>query len=161
MSSLHQHSPTAADKDARLAQLTAWLASLDLVDVGSLRPASSDASFRRYFRLDVVPALRAKLGDTLVAMDAPPERENVPAFIHVDGLLFDAGVTVPAIVARKVEDGFLLLSDLGTTTYLQRLDADNALLHVLGRGRRADQVPAAAASPACCRNSTAPSCCAK
>jgi aminoglycoside/choline kinase family phosphotransferase len=50
----------------------------------------------------------------------------VPAFIHVDGLLFDAGVTVPAIVARKVEDGFLLLSDLGTTTYLQRLDADNA-----------------------------------
>jgi len=126
MSSLSQHSPAAFDKDARLAQLTAWLGTLDLVDVGSLRPASADASFRRYFRLDVVPALRAKLGDTLVAMDAPPERENVPAFIHVDGLLFDAGVTVPAIVARKVEDGFLLLSDLGTTTYLQRLDVDNA-----------------------------------
>jgi aminoglycoside/choline kinase family phosphotransferase len=126
MSSLSQHSPTAFDKDARLAGLTAWLDSLGLVDVGSLRPASSDASFRRYFRLDVVPALRDKLGDTLVAMDAPPERENVPAFIHVDGLLFDAGVTVPVIVARKVEDGFLLLSDLGTTTYLQRLNADNA-----------------------------------
>jgi aminoglycoside/choline kinase family phosphotransferase len=126
MSSLPQHSPTTADKDARLVQLTAWLDSLDLVDAGSMRPASSDASFRRYFRLDVVPALRAKLGDTLVAMDAPPERENVPAFIHVDGLLSDAGVTVPVIVARKVEDGFLLLSDLGTTTYLQRLDVDNA-----------------------------------
>jgi aminoglycoside/choline kinase family phosphotransferase len=126
MSSLHHPSPNAVEKDARLARLTAWLASLDLVEVGSLRPASADASFRRYFRLDVVPALRAKLGDTLVAMDAPPERENVPAFIHVDGLLFDAGVTVPAIVARKVEDGFLLLSDLGTTTYLQRLDVDNA-----------------------------------
>jgi aminoglycoside/choline kinase family phosphotransferase len=126
MSSLHQPSPAAIDKDARLAQLTAWLGTLDLVEVGSLRPASSDASFRRYFRLDVVPALRAKLGDTLIAMDAPPERENVPAFIHVDGLLQDAGVTVPAIVARKVEDGFLLLSDLGTTTYLQRLDIDNA-----------------------------------
>ncbi|GAB3471213.1 phosphotransferase [Massilia terrae] len=126
MSSLSQHTPTSADKDTRLAMLAGWLASLNLVDADSRRPASSDASFRRYFRLDVLPALRAKLGDTLVAMDAPPERENVPAFIHVDGLLRDAGVTVPAIVARDVERGFLLLSDLGTTTYLQRLDADNA-----------------------------------
>ena len=112
--------------DQRLSQLDSWLASLDLVEPRSRRPASTDASFRRYFRLDVVPALRARLGETLIAMDAPPARENVPAFIHVDGLLFDAGVTVPAIVARDVEQGFLLLSDLGTTTYLQRLDNDNA-----------------------------------
>ena len=126
MSSLYQNSPTSAEQDARLALLTEWLSSLDLVETGSRRPASSDASFRRYFRLDVAPALRAKLGDTLIAMDAPPERENVPAFIHVQGLLLDAGVTVPAIVARDVERGFLLLSDLGTTTYLSRLDADNA-----------------------------------
>jgi len=126
MSSLYQNSPTSAEQDARLALLTEWLSSLDLVETGSRRPASSDASFRRYFRLDVVPALRAKLGDTLIAMDAPPERENVPAFIHVQGLLLDAGVTVPAIVARDVERGFLLLSDLGTTTYLSRLDSDNA-----------------------------------
>jgi hypothetical protein len=109
-----------------LVQLNDWLTTLNLVDVGSRRPASSDASFRRYFRLDVVPALRDKLGDTLVAMDAPPQRENVPAFIHVAGLLRDAGVTVPAIVAENVEQGFLLLSDLGTTTYLQRLNLDNA-----------------------------------
>ncbi|TFW29396.1 aminoglycoside phosphotransferase family protein [Massilia horti] len=126
MSSLYQNSPTSAEQDARLSQLTEWLGTLGLVDVESRRPASSDASFRRYFRLDVVPAMRDKLGDTLVAMDAPPARENVPAFIHVQGLLFDAGVTVPAIVARNVEAGFLLLSDLGATTYLQRLDADNA-----------------------------------
>ncbi|MGZ5202843.1 MAG: aminoglycoside phosphotransferase family protein, partial [Telluria sp.] len=126
MSSLSQNTSTSADKDARLAQLTEWLATLNLVDAGSRRPASSDASFRRYFRLDVLPALRDKLGATLVAMDAPPERENVPAFIHVDGLLLAAGVTVPAIVARDVERGFLLLSDLGTTTYLQRIDVDNA-----------------------------------
>jgi aminoglycoside/choline kinase family phosphotransferase len=112
--------------DIRLAQLDAWLAPLNLVETGSRRPASADASFRRYFRYDVLPALRSKLGDTLVAMDAPPERENVPAFIHVDGLLMEAGVTVPAIVARDVDNGFLLLSDLGTTTYLQRLDSDNA-----------------------------------
>jgi aminoglycoside/choline kinase family phosphotransferase len=112
--------------DARLSQLDSWLASLNLVDTASRRPASADASFRRYFRFDVLPDLRAKLGDTLIAMDAPPERENVPAFIHVDGLLFDAGLTVPAIVARDVDRGYLLLSDLGTTTYLQRLDSDNA-----------------------------------
>ncbi|QNA90668.1 phosphotransferase [Massilia sp. Dwa41.01b] len=126
MSSLYQNTPNSAEQDARLALLTEWLGTTGLVDTGSRRPASSDASFRRYFRLDVAPALRAKLGDTLIAMDAPPERENVPAFIHVQGLLQDAGVTVPAIVARDVERGFLLLSDLGTTTYLQRLDADNA-----------------------------------
>jgi aminoglycoside/choline kinase family phosphotransferase len=119
-------STPASTPDVRLSALDTWLASLNLVEASSRRPASSDASFRRYFRYDVLPDLRAKLGDTLVAMDAPPERENVPAFIHVDGLLFDAGVTVPAIVARDVDNGFLLLSDLGTTTYLQRLDSDNA-----------------------------------
>ena len=116
----------ALPADLRLSQLDSWLGSLNLVDIASRRPASTDASFRRYFRFDVLPDLRAKLGDTLIAMDAPPERENIPAFIHVDGLLFDAGVTVPAIVARDVERGYLLISDLGTTTYLQRLDSDNA-----------------------------------
>ena len=119
-------SASPSSPDQRLSQLDDWLAAQGVVDTASRRPASTDASFRRYFRLDVVPALRAKLGDTLIAMDAPPERENVPAFIHVDGLLFEAGVTVPAIVARDVERGFLLISDLGTTTYLQRLDNDNA-----------------------------------
>jgi len=126
MSSLYQNTSTSTTPDARLALLNEWLASTGLVDVGTGRPASIDASFRRYFRYDVVPAMQDKLGATLVAMDAPPERENVPAFIHVQGLLFDAGVTVPAIAARNVEQGFLLLGDLGTTTYLARLDSDNA-----------------------------------
>jgi aminoglycoside/choline kinase family phosphotransferase len=112
--------------DARLAQLTSWLDTLGLVEIGSRRPASSDASFRRYFRYDVVPAMQDKVGATLIAMDAPPERENVPAFIHVAGLLQAADVNVPAIVARDVPNGFLLLSDLGTTTYLARLNVDNA-----------------------------------
>ncbi len=132
MSSLHTDSPESASPDlpspadTRLTLLGAWLAPLQIVDVASRRPASADASFRRYFRYDVVPALQAKLGATLIAMDAPPERENVPAFIHVQGLLLEAGVTVPAIVARDVDQGFLLLSDLGSTTYLQRLTIDNA-----------------------------------
>lgn len=116
----------SATPDQRLSALTDWLATLGLVEVASRRPASADASFRRYFRLDVLPALRAKLGETLIAMDAPPERENVPAFIHVQGLLLEAGVSVPAIVAQDVPNGFLLLSDLGSTTYLQRLTVDNA-----------------------------------
>ena len=125
MSSTSSYSPSATPEQ-RLTQLTTWLEPLGLVQVESRRPASADASFRRYFRLDVVPELRARLGETLIAMDAPPERENVPAYIHVQGLLLDAGVSVPAIVAQDVANGFLLLSDLGTTTYLQRLDVDNA-----------------------------------
>ena len=118
--------------DARLAQLTAWLDTLGLVAIDSRRPASVDASFRRYFRFDVLAAqqgtlgLGLGLGPTLIAMDAPPERENVAAFIHVAGLLQAAGVNVPAIVARDVANGFLLLSDLGATTYLQQLTFNNA-----------------------------------
>ena len=128
MSSMSPNTPAPTSPDARLTQLTAWLDTLGLVEVDSRRPASSDASFRRYFRLDVLAAQQDKLGlgPTLIAMDAPPERENVPAFIHVAGLLQDAGVNVPAIVARDVANGFLLLSDLGTTTFLQHLSIDNA-----------------------------------
>ncbi|XLZ69209.1 phosphotransferase [Massilia sp. SR12] len=112
--------------DPRLAELKEWLQGLDLVDVASARPASVDASFRRYFRVDVLPAQRAAHGATLVVMDAPPERENVPAFVKVQGLLADAGVSVPAIVAENIERGFLLLSDLGSVTYLQALNPDSA-----------------------------------
>ncbi len=125
MSSFTPPSP-AATAEQRLSGLTAWLGTLGLVQPASMRPASADASFRRYFRLDVEPALRAKLGDTLIAMDAPPDRENVPAYLKVQALLMEAGVSVPAIVAQDVPNGFLLISDLGNTTYLQRLTVDNA-----------------------------------
>jgi len=126
MSSFSPPAAPSSTHDERLAQLNAWLAEQNLVDVASCRPASADASFRRYFRYDVAPHLRTKLGDTLIAMDAPPARENVPAFVRVQELLIEAGVNAPAIVARNIEQGFLLLSDLGNTTYLQRLDVDNA-----------------------------------
>jgi N-acetylmuramate 1-kinase len=119
-------SPAADAADPRLAMLKAWLATLGLVQPDSVRPASADASFRRYFRVDVLPARQEEFGATLVVMDAPPERENVPAFIKVQGLLAQAGVSVPAIVAQDAERGLLLLSDLGHTTYLQELDHDNA-----------------------------------
>jgi aminoglycoside/choline kinase family phosphotransferase len=110
-------SPTA---DPRLQLLRGWLAEQPAtwrIDVTSLRPASADASFRRYFRLDA----RGYGSGTLVAMDAPPEKEDTRPFIAVAGLLTEAGLNAPAIVARDLERGFLLLSDLGTETYLAAL----------------------------------------
>ena len=108
--------------DPRFTALQAWLAGLGSQPVlpDSLRPASADASFRRYFRVDTVE------GDSLIVMDAPPPQEDVRPFIHVAGLLGATGVSVPQVVAQDVERGFLLLSDLGNTTYLQRLTADTA-----------------------------------
>jgi aminoglycoside/choline kinase family phosphotransferase len=118
--------PPSPAADPRLVELTEWLQGSGLVDAASARPASEDASFRRYFRVDVLPEHRAVHGATLVAMDAPPERENVPAFVKVDHLLAEAGVSVPRIAAENVARGYLLLSDLGTTTYLQALNPDSA-----------------------------------
>ena len=128
MSLIYASSPeiAAVPEDLRLPALLAWLAGLGLVDPASLRPASADASFRRYFRLDVLPAAQAQWGATLVAMDAPPQRENTAAFLKVGALFGAAGVTVPQVAAQDLEQGFLLLGDLGTTTYLQQLNLDNA-----------------------------------
>jgi aminoglycoside/choline kinase family phosphotransferase len=113
---------TDAVPDRRLELLRDWLAALapehDL-HVETLRPASADASFRRYFRIDAGAA-------SLVAMDAPPEKEDVRPFIHVARLLRDAGLNAPQVLARDVANGFLLLTDLGSTTYLDALDAGSA-----------------------------------
>lgn len=80
-----------------------------------ISPASADASFRRYFRITA--------GDrSLIAMDAPPQQEDCEPFLHVAGLFADAGTHVPAVLAQDLAQGFLLLSDLGTTTYLQALN---------------------------------------
>jgi aminoglycoside/choline kinase family phosphotransferase len=121
-----QTADVAPTADLRLVSLQSWMTSLNLVHTESARPASADASFRRYFRVDVLPEHQAAHGATLIAMDAPPERENVPAYIKVDALLAQAGVSVPTIIAQDLEQGFLLISDLGTQTYLQVLDHDNA-----------------------------------
>jgi len=107
--------------DPRLSQLQEWLPTLAvLTKVETLRPASADASFRRYFRVDTPD------GKTLIAMDAPPPQENVGPFIHVAEVFGKAGVSVPKVLAQDVERGFLLLSDLGTTTYLNQLNNDTA-----------------------------------
>jgi len=108
--------------DLRLNQLKEWLATLSAEKVlpESVRPASSDASFRRYFRVD------GPDGATYIAMDAPPPQEDVRPFIHVAEVFGEAGVSVPKILEKDVERGFLLLSDLGTTTYLHQLNHDTA-----------------------------------
>jgi aminoglycoside/choline kinase family phosphotransferase len=106
-------------KDPRIGQLATWLSTLP-PELGiapeTISPASSDASFRRYFRVNAA-------GRTLVVMDAPPDKEDCGPFLHVAGLLRDAGLNVPALLAQDLTQGFLLLSDLGPTTYLAHIQA--------------------------------------
>lgn len=86
----------------------------------TLTPASADASFRRYFRIQADH-------QTLIVMDAPPEKENMSAFIQVDSLMQAAGLNVPKIHSYDLEQGFALLSDLGQKTYLDDLKLDPML----------------------------------
>ncbi|MFT5533177.1 MAG: aminoglycoside/choline kinase family phosphotransferase [Burkholderiaceae bacterium] len=107
--------------DLRLTNLKLWLASLPAdIQIDSLRAASADASFRRYFRVDLGD------GSTAIVMDAPPPQEDVQPFIAIAALLGATGVSVPTVLAQDVTQGFLLLSDLGAITYLQQLSADTA-----------------------------------
>ena len=87
-----------------------------------LAPASADASFRRYFRVTFAD----DGGRTLIAMDAPPEKEDCRPFVKVAGLMAAAGVHVPRILAQDLDQGFLLLDDLGSTPYLSALNESTA-----------------------------------
>ena len=104
----------------RAEQLQRWL-STTLGREFSIAPASDDASIRRYFRV------RSNDGQpSLIAMDAPPDKESCAQFVRVAALFAEAGVHVPAVCAQDLAQGFLLLSDLGDTTYLDALDERNA-----------------------------------
>ncbi|WP_287028760.1 aminoglycoside phosphotransferase family protein [Pseudomonas sp. UBA6310] len=117
------------DEDVRLQQISAWLdqclpeacASLGWAAPagGRLTPASSDASFRRYFRWE-------SEGRSLILMDAPPPQEDCRPFVRMAQMLAGAGVHVPKILAADLERGFLLLDDLGRQTYLEVIAPDNA-----------------------------------
>lgn len=101
----------AATPDPRRQALQDWLQlHLGITDAGVA--ASSDASFRRYFRYPW------KQGD-IIAMDAPPVTEDCRPFVQVAELLRNAGVVVPEILAQDLDQGFLALSDLGADTLLQ------------------------------------------
>lgn len=105
----------------RLQQLTGWLNRLFPDTPFDLAPASADASFRRYFRVTFKNG-----GDTRIVMDAPPGHEDCRPFLHAGKLFEDAGTHVPHVYAQDLSQGFLLLSDLGNTTYLDALNPGNA-----------------------------------
>ena len=105
----------------RRQQLQSWIAAEFPGRAFELAPASADASFRRYFRLTF-----ADDPVSLIVMDAPPSHEDCRPYIKVAELFGAAGVHVPQIIKQNLELGFLLLSDLGRTTYLQALTKDNA-----------------------------------
>ena len=106
--------------DVRLDALERWLAAQLPGSAFALAPASEDASFRRYFRAELPD------GRSFIAMDAPPEKEDCRPFVHVASLLRNAGVNAPEVHAQDLAQGFLLLSDLGRTTYLDALNEQNA-----------------------------------
>ncbi|MFO1308536.1 MAG: phosphotransferase [Burkholderiales bacterium] len=112
---------TSAD---RLAQLESWLAAVLPGAAHTLAPASSDASFRRYFRVTL--EREAHGARTLIAMDAPPPMEDCRPYVRVAKLLVEAGVNAPRVIAQDLDRGFLLLTDLGARTYLDALDDSTA-----------------------------------
>ena len=124
--------------DERLALLHSWLQQLPHrleLQPQTLRPASSDASFRRYFRIDTgaapVSAAVSSFGSSItdpdvgsfIVMDAPPAHEDCRPFLHLAGLLARQGVSTPQLIASDLDLGFLLLSDFGSITYA------DAMLH--------------------------------
>ena len=102
-----------------MTRLLAWIHSCPNalgLDPASLAPASSDASFRRYFRITAAQG-------TLVVMDAPPPQEDCRPFVDVAHRLSAVGLNVPKILAQDLTQGFLLLSDLGPKTYYDCIQA--------------------------------------
>lgn len=131
-----------------MAALENWLSAMPDVAGLPLEPASGDASFRRYFRL-------RDNGRTWIVMDAPPPMEDCRPFVRIAGFLQSMALNVPDILAADLEQGFLLMTDLGSQQYLDILRADpsrskelyrdalDALLQLQQRGAAwAEQLPA-------------------
>jgi N-acetylmuramate 1-kinase len=110
------HASDMLETDARLALIDGWLSRELRLPVARIEPASSDASFRRYFRVFSGAA-------SYVVMDAPPDKEDVRPYLKVSGMLEALGAHVPHVHEADVARGLLLLEDLGTTLYLERLRA--------------------------------------
>ena len=107
--------------------VTDWIAGRFPNQPVEITPASADASFRRYFRLTWPD------GGTRILMDAPPEKEDCTPFVHVAGLLAEAGLAAPRILDQDLANGFLVLTDLGRVGYLDALNADRGLADTLLR----------------------------
>jgi len=127
------------DTDHRLAALNDWISGIDEIADCELTPASDDASFRRYFRLH-------NGVESFIVMDAPPADEDCLPFIRVAGYLESMQLNAPRILEADLQNGFLLVSDLGSEQFLTRLksapeeaeslygDAVDALLTLQRRG---------------------------
>lgn len=101
--------------DSRLAALSKWAAQLLGDQDCIVRPASADASFRRYFRV------QPGSGRSYIVMDAPPDKEDCRPYIRIAGAFHALGLNVPEIVAHDLDRGFLLITDLGERLYLGEL----------------------------------------
>ncbi len=135
------------ETDARLALIQDWVSRELRLPLERIEPASSDASFRRYFR--------AYCGTTsYVVMDAPPGKEDVRPYLKVTALLESLSVHVPHVYHSDIARGLLLLEDLGSTSYLSKLAAGAdpeplygdalaalALIQVRGAGAAAELAP--------------------
>lgn len=108
--------------DKRLEKIKTWLGVVLNESVLSIAPASQDASFRRYFRAHTK-------NTSYVVMDAPPEKESLAEFVAIDKALVELGVHAPTIHHINLNDGFLLLEDLGDRTYLNELCSDSKKLY--------------------------------
>lgn len=107
---------TAIDRsDARLA----WARQATGLPSLALEPASADASFRSYWRGYVD-------GQPVIVMDSPPDRENPAPWVEIGRRLADAGLHVPTVMVADLAQGFLLIEDLGTRTYLPELSEQTA-----------------------------------
>jgi len=91
-----------------------WLAQFDGLGDSEPQPASGDASYRRYFRVD-------RGTESFIAMDAPPPHENCRPFVQIAGYLESMGLNCPRILGADLENGFILMTDLGSTQYLDEL----------------------------------------
>ena len=105
--------------DYRLLALENWLKNDLNLSIQSIAPASSDASFRRYFRVE-------HSAGPHVVMDAPPDKENVSAFIRLDKFFEAHDLQVPHIFAENLTEGFLLLEDFGNNSLLHALNKETA-----------------------------------
>jgi aminoglycoside/choline kinase family phosphotransferase len=105
--------------DTRIDAIKSWLSDLYKTDSFILESASSDASFRRYYRVTLY-------NKTMIVMDAPPKYEDVAPFIKIAQFLAKHGLHVPEIIAEDRKKGFLLLTDLGSQPYLERLNGQSA-----------------------------------
>lgn len=106
-------------EDLRSISMFDWLEHDLLLTITHCEIASSDASFRRYFRV--------KTSDgQFIIMDAPPSKENIEPFIRIAELLTQSQVNVPIIFHQNLTDGFLLLEDFGCQCFLDQLNASTA-----------------------------------